>query len=149
MKVATKPRVFIDMDGVIVDFDGYKEVMKMTSDQVKELRGAYLNMLPLQGALDAVQQVIDLGYDVFIATKPPTGISYAYSDKAQWIFNHLPQLSRKIIITSDKGLLGNENDYLIDDHPEWGNCKQFRGKLIPFKHGDWPLVVEYLAKNKQ
>lgn len=128
-------RVFIDMDGVIVDFDRYKTELGLTGDEVKCRPGAYLEMKPIDGALKAVKSVIGMGFKVWIATKPPTGVAFAYSDKAQWIFDHLPELRKRIVITHDKGLLGDEGDYLIDDRPHKANCEQFKGTLLRFTDG--------------
>lgn len=150
-----KRRVFIDMDGVIVDFEGYLEQQRgllkyeeLGGDHIKRMKGAYLNMKAIPGALAAVRSVIGMGFDVWLATKPPTGISWAYGDKAQWVFNHLPELKRKLILTHDKGLLGWCHDILIDDRPHKANCEAFSGVLIPFgpKHGTtWPDVLSRLA----
>ncbi|MDN8616524.1 hypothetical protein [Variovorax ginsengisoli] len=48
-----------------------------------------------------------------------------------------------MIITSDKGCVGKQRDFLIDDHPEWTNADQFPGTIITFT-GDWPSVVEQI-----
>lgn len=138
------------MDGVIVDFDSYRKKMDATGDMIKAQVGAYANMDPLPGALDAVRSVIGMGYDVWIATKPPTGIAFAYADKAQWIFDHLPELKRKIIVTHDKGLLGNKRDFLIDDRPHKANCETFAGALLHFGGDDpdaltWPTILRFLT----
>lgn len=136
-------RVFIDMDGVIVDFDELKAALKVTGDELKIMPYAFFNMQPLPGAITGVLSLIAEGYDVFIATKPPTGISWAYADKVSWILRYLPELKRKIILTHDKGLLGDEGDVLIDDRPQKANCEQFKGCLITFTNETtWPSVLE-------
>lgn len=143
-------RVFIDMDGVIVDFAAYMKEHGLTGDEVKRRPGAYLAMPAMEGAIAAVRSVIGMGYDVWIATKPPTGIPFAYADKAAWIMENLPELKRKIIITHDKGLLGDYRDYLIDDRPHKANCERFAGRLIPFV-GDqnWAGVLGILRTEKR
>ena len=89
-------------------------------------------MPPIDGAIEAVRSVIGMGYEVWVATKPPTGVHYAYSDKAAWIFKHLPELKRRLIITHDKGLLGDAGDYLCDDRPHpdqrWPNGPLYPGQ---------------------
>lgn len=140
-----KRRVFVDMDGVIVDFDAYKIANNMTGDEVKRTPGAYLAMPAIPGAVEAVRSVIGMGFDVWIATKPPTGVPYAYSDKAAWIMEHLPELKRKIIITHDKGLLGDARDFLCDDRPHKANCERFAGSLLRFVDGyHWPQALDDL-----
>lgn len=128
-------RVFIDMDGVVVDFDAYKMAHGLTGDEVKRTPGAYLDMPAIPGAIDSVRSVIGMGYEVWMATKPPTGIAFAYADKAQWVLHHLPELKRRIIITHDKGMLGGPHDFLCDDRPHKANCEEFAGTLLRFVGG--------------
>lgn len=129
-------RIFFDMDGVLVDFDRYCREERQTPDEVKRGVGAYLKMPPIDGALDGIRKVMSIagqyGGEVWLATKPPTGIPWAYADKVEWVLDHLPELKRRIIITHDKGLLGGEGDYLVDDRPWRANCDVFRGTLIRF-----------------
>lgn len=139
-------RVFVDMDGVIVDFDAYKTAHGLTGEEVKRQPGAYLAMPAIPGAVEAVRSVIGMGFEVWIATKPPTGIPYAYSDKAAWVLQHLPELKRRIIITHDKGLLGGVGDFLCDDRPHKANCEQFEGTLLRFIDGyHWPQALAHLT----
>ena len=139
-------RIFVDMDGVLVDYQGMCDLLNLDGDQVKNVPRAYANMKPIEGALEAVRELIALEYDVWIATKPPTGVSGAYAEKAEWIFNYLPELERKLIITPDKGMLGDCYDFLIDDRPNKANCKEFDGELIEFtESADWPVITAYLT----
>ena len=138
------PRVFVDMDGVVVDFDAFKTARGLTGDEVKKLPGAYLDMPAIPGAIEAVRSLIGMGYEVWIATKPPTGIPHAYSDKAAWVIQYLPELKRRIIITHDKGLLGGVDDYLCDDRPHKANCEHFAGTLLRFVDGfHWPQALDF------
>lgn len=142
-------RIFVDMDGVIVDFDAYKTAHGLTGDEVKRKPGAYLEMPPIPGAKEAVRSLIGMGFEVWIATKPPTGVPYAYSDKAAWVFEHLPELKRRIIVTHDKGLLGEAGDFLCDDRPHKANCEKFAGELLAFVDGyHWPQALEYLRTKR-
>jgi len=138
-------RVFVDLDGVVVDFEAHMRELNLTGDELKKMPGAYLWMLPIPGAIAAVRSLIGMGYDVFIATKPPTGIAFAYADKVSWVLSYLPELKRKIILTHDKGLLGDQFDYLIDDRPHKANCEEFKGTLLHFKDGfRWPELLTQL-----
>lgn len=142
-------RVFVDMDGVIVDFDEYKTALGISGDEIKRMPGAYLAMKPIPGAIEAVRSLIGMGYEVWAATKPPTGVAFAYADKAQWIFNYLPELKRKLILTHDKGLLGDAGDILIDDRPHKANCEKFPGTLIIYRHEfQWPDILNYFRLPK-
>ena len=135
-------RVFIDMDGVIVDFAKFKNDHDLTGDQVKQLPGAYAKMEAMPFALMGVRSLIGMGHDVWIATKPPTGIPFAYADKVQWILDHLPELKRKIVITHDKSLL--LGDVLIDDRPHKANADKFEGELLHFSSSfGWSEVLSW------
>lgn len=147
-------RIFVDLDGVVVDFERFCADNQITPEECKRFIGAYLLMQPMEHAINAVRTLISMGYEVWLATKPPTGVANAYGDKAQWVLDNLPELERRIILTHDKGLLGDAGDYLIDDRPHRANCYQFPGTLIHFgQHGnDWPAVVDFfkeLAKVKR
>ena len=137
------------MDGVIVDFGGYKEKHNLTSDEVKAKPHAYLEMEPIHGSLEAIDTLIDWGYEVWIATKAPTGLAGVYADKVNWILKHKPELKRRIIITHDKGLLGDSRDFLCDDRPFHANCTEFSGTLLPFVYGfSWEDALTVLSMNK-
>lgn len=131
-------RIFVDMDGVLVDFDGYMLDHALTPEQIKHTPGHYISMRPTLGALESVLRLIELGYDVWIASKPPTGEPFAYSEKVSWVLRYLPELKKKIILTHDKGLLGTIEDFLIDDRPHKANCQHFKGKLIHFGSNEYP-----------
>lgn len=144
-------RVFVDMDGVIVDFDSHAKYIGVTGDELKKMPGAYRRMKPIDGGIAGVRSLIGMGFEVWAATKPPTGIAWAYGDKAAWIFENLPELKRNLILTHDKGLLGDEGDYLIDDRPHKANCAKFKGTLIHFggtATPGWPEVLEFMRSRR-
>lgn len=148
-RMRKRRRVFVDLDGVVVDFDAYKITLNLTGEQVKNVKGAYLAMQPIPGAIEAVRSVIGMGYEVWIATKPPTGVAHAYSDKAQWVIDNIPELKRNIIITHNKGLLGCADDFLCDDRPHKAACEEFTGTLLRFIGGfHWPQALEVLRHER-
>ena len=143
-------RVFVDMDGVIVDFDAYAKKVGLPGEAIKRMPGAYLEMSAIPGAVAAVRSLIGMGFEVWIATKPPTGVPHAYSDKAAWVMRELPELKRRIIVTHDKGLLGDAGDYLLDDRPHKANCEKFAGTLLRFVDGyHWPEALEFFRNKKR
>jgi 5'(3')-deoxyribonucleotidase len=144
----SRRRIFLDQDGPLANFDGYMKKHNLKGDQIKVMEGAYLNLEPTVGAIEGVKSLNGMGkFDLWIATKPPVGIPFACADKVSWILKHFPDLKRKIIITHDKGLLGDYRDFLVDDRPHKANCESFAGTLIPFKDGmDWPQLIDYFRK---
>ena len=143
-------RVFVDMDGVIVDFDQLKSDLGVDVEALKGMQGAFRRMRPMPGAIEGVRSLIAMGFEVWIASKPVTGVPHCYSEKVEWILNHLPELKRRIILTHDKGLLGDAGDVLIDDRPHKANCQQFPGTLIVFGGAcTWDDVVRTLARRRR
>lgn len=143
-------RIFCDMDGPLVDFDGYCRDHQLTPDEVKVMRGAYYSMLPTPGAIEALREIMAMGWDVWIASKPVTARSHVYAEKVDWILDTLPELERKIILTHDKGLLGDAGDWLIDDRPEKANCRDFRGHFIHFRHpAQWIEIVHTFRRQME
>ena len=135
------------MDGVIVAFSEFVHERGMTSNQIKKIPGIYLEIPPMAGAIEAVHEIEGLGFQVWIATKPAKGIAFTYADKAQWIFNHLPELEERVIVTHDKGLLGDKGDFLIDDKPTQANCMKFKGTIFAFsKHFGWPEILKFFRE---
>lgn len=144
-------RVFIDMDGVLADFDGLVRKLGLEGEKaiqkLVEFPNTFLRLQPFPGANDAVETLIKRGFDVWVATRPAPSHPYTYADKAIWIIQHFPLLKKKLIMTQDKGLLGDAGDILIDDRLHKSNCVAFKGQLIgfPTERGDaaWPAVLEY------
>lgn len=139
------PRVYIDMDGVIADYEFGATQMKMHPNQYKMIAGAFRNLPMISGVRFALEFFNRCGYDVFFMTKIPSRNPYAATEKLLWIHEHLPDYRDKVIITSDKGAVGIERDFLIDDHPEWANCANFRGTVIKFVYdgpGAWRRTIE-------
>lgn len=125
-------RFFCDMDGVLADFLGHAKKLGLSPTEMKGLPGVFAEIDPLPGALAGITEIHRLGFDVFIATRPASRHPGSYADKATWIGRHLPFLVKKIVMTQDKGLLGDEGDYLLDDHLDRSNCMQFKGQQLPF-----------------
>lgn len=135
----TKKIVYIDMDGVIVDFQSqidfhfeYKPEYKIIyQDNPDEIPGIFRNPKPIIGAVDAIYDLHESGkYDLFIATSATWGNVESAMHKREWIEEHFQDLfKKKMIITHRKDLL--IGDYLIDDR-EANGAKDFKGELIPF-----------------
>ena len=136
-------RIYIDMDGVLANFDLAKESHPKfnTKGFRPDLELDFSTFTPMPGAIDAVAALIDMGHDVFIATTPPWNHPSAWGQKRNWVEKHLPQLKKKMFLTHRKDLL--IGDILIDDTIYRGQ-KDFEGEFMWFgKNGmDWPYVVE-------
>ncbi len=143
-----KKILYIDMDGVIVDFDA--GVQALTKEEKEKYKGKYpqcpnifSKMPPMPGALVAVEKLFEL-FDVYILSSPSWGNDTAWSDKYNWVIKYLPYMERRLILSSQKHL--NIGDYIIDDRLHNG-VSQFQGEHIHFgteKFSNWNSVMNYL-----
>ena len=141
--------LFIDMDGVIVDFmqsvKNHPEFEKY-KNEIDALPNVFLNALPMEHAIDSVGKLLDCGkYEVYIASTAPWGNIDSLSHKRIWIEKYFgDRLKKRLILTHRKDFL--IGDYLIDDRTKNG-AGEFKGELIHFgadKFPDWDSVLQYL-----
>ena len=144
-------RIYVDMDGVLCNF--YKAAKQALTENPKQKYpqsqwGFFLKLEEIPGAIDAFNKLKE-SYDVWILTRPSFRNVNCYTEKAQWVWDHLGyDVLQKTIIAGDKSLL--KGDYLIDDQLN-ANQEKFEGELIRFgsdKFKKWSDVLEYL-KNKE
>ena len=140
-----KKVVWIDMDGVLVDFAKHvtntvesnpflKENYKGREDHIP---GIFRNAPPIEGAIEAIHKLKESGkYDLYIATAAPWGNPMSAMDKRFWIEEHFGRIfHKKMAITHLKHML--IGDYLIDDRTANG-AGEFTGKHIHFNTNDYP-----------
>jgi 5'(3')-deoxyribonucleotidase len=112
-------RLFIDMDGVIVEENDAPEFVP------------YRHRLPVRGAIDAVKE-LSYYFDCWIVSKPTDLSPEACANKVSWLSHHLPQMQTRLILTHNKSILGDSGDWLIDDKPWKCQCEEFPGRVIRF-----------------
>lgn len=148
------PRVYLDMDGPLADFEREMIRHNQPGNVIKKWKGLFRDLKVVPGAKEAVARIMALPVDVWICTKAPDGSTFAASEKQEWQQKHFPELKDHIIITPDKGCIGRPCDFLIDDHPEWANASNFPGSLFVFKPvydkqgnstNNWNELVERLS----
>lgn len=151
-KANGKEIVFVDMDGVIADFDKtaaiWAERLGITSQEFKEKKlyrqpGFYAELELIPGARESV---ISLGknYDVRFLSAPSWGNPDSFTEKRIWIEKHFGEFAhQKMDLTFRKDLAMGH--YLIDDRTKYG-AGNFIGKHIQFgisPFEDWEKVVSF------
>ena len=138
--------VYVDMDNVLVDFgSGIKKLnLNPNDDDLDEVDGIFSHMVPLKGAVEGFDRLVELGYDVYILSTAPWENSSAWSDKLIWVKKYIGENAKKrLILSHNKNL--NKGDFLIDDRVANG-AGEFEGTLIRFGSEDfpnWESVIHY------
>ena len=128
LKYASKPKIYVDMDGVLVNFNkGFKDLEGISPDEYidKYSKGAFWKTLLKHPRFFKDLEWMPDGKELwnFVKQYNPTILSAPVSeknmphckeDKTNWIKNHIGD-NVEIILDEDKGAYANENDILIDD----------------------------------
>lgn len=137
--------ILADMDGVVANFEEglfrkiknkYPEIVpvplaerttfyakeqypKMFQPLVEEIqvsKSFYSDLLPIEGSIEALNQIVNSGNSVFICTSPKSNNPYCFQEKYEWIVRYFgKKWEKQIIISKDKTVIWG--DYLIDDKP--------------------------------
>lgn len=146
-----KKILYIDMDGVLVDFEsGINRCSAATLEEYKgrydEIPGIFGLMDPMPGAIESFNTLFDL-FDVYLLSTAPWENSSAWSDKLIWVKKWLmPNVQKRLILSHNKHLCAGFA--IIDDRTANGVDK-FTGLHVHFgteKWPDWPTTVEFLKE---
>ena len=159
-----KKILYLDMDGVVADFE--QSVLKICPelntasiygnpkkrdakiDQICATEPSFFhNLLPMDGAVDAVNQLFPL-YDLYFLSSPMWGVPESYIGKRIWIEKSFGVLAKKRLILSHRKDL-HIGDYLVDDRTRNG-ASEFQGFHIYFgteAFPDWETTLAFLIEN--
>ena len=147
-----KKILYIDMDGVVADFDGkIKELCPglETSDEypdydvrslkvdalVAENPRIFYDLKPIFESIEFVKDLMRY-YDVYFLSTPMWYIPESFSGKRVWLEKHFGEAAKKrLILTHRKDLV--IGDFLIDDRLKNGS-ENFKGKMIHFGSKSYP-----------
>jgi len=145
-------RIYIDMDGVISDFEKAAKTTKPLGYESDppfpkpDKWVDYRNLDIIPGAVEAVYK-LNQDFDVFIATTPPWDRPEVWGHKREWIADYFPYLKQKMVLTHRKDLL--IGDILIDDS-RWRGQPDFQGEWYWFNQNwsnrNWKACLEWIYK---
>ena len=143
--------LYIDMDNVLVDFTSAfselsADILAEYDSRLDEVPGIFSLMKPMQGALEAFNELSEI-FDTYILSTSPWENPSAWSDKLIWVKKYLGSNAHKRLILSHHKNL-NAGHFLIDDRLKNGADK-FQGEHLHFgtsKFPDWDAVLAYLIK---
>ena len=142
-------RIYVDMDGVLVDFPTALDKRGLSRDtkDPELIPGLFAEMDPIPGSLEAFRELVRRGHDVYILSTAPWGNETAWGDKCGWVKKHLGDVaSKRLILSHHKHLL--MGDVLVDDRKKRG-AGAFHGVHIPYgtkMFPDWETVLKEIEE---
>ena len=122
-----KPKLFLDMDNVLVDTLLILNAIDMGGETVAkpdQIPGIFRDLPPVPGALDAVNKLRDY-YELYILSTAPWQNASAWQDKLIWLQHHFGDdekspFYKRVILAHDKSLSRTPEAILVDDRPYHG-----------------------------
>ncbi|RRG18452.1 hypothetical protein D3P96_00235 [Weissella viridescens] len=123
----TKPKLFLDMDNVLVDTLPVLNAQNMKTEMVAkpdQIPGIFKNLPPVDGAVEAVK-VLSEDYEMYILSTAPWNNPSAWQDKLIWLQKYFGMdetnpFYKRVVMAHDKGLVHGTGGILVDDRPYHG-----------------------------
>ncbi|XP_042303861.1 5'(3')-deoxyribonucleotidase, cytosolic type [Sceloporus undulatus] len=147
---------------VLEQYRALREDLAVKIASVYESQGFFLGLDPIPGAIEAMQEMIQMpNTEVFLCTTPLRKYDYCVQEKYQWVEKHLgPKFVERLILTRDKtivsaDLLFDDKDTIrgVEPNPSWEHilfscCHNKHLKLEPPRKrleswtDDWRAILE-------
>lgn len=142
-----KPLLYVDLDGVVADYDAHAHLKTWIDPERIECRvpeGYFTNLPLIDGAVESLQ-VLSEHYELYFLSTPQWSNPLCWMEKRIWVEDNFGELMfKRLILTHNKGLL--KGHFLIDDRTAHG-VDTFEGEHIHFgteKFPHWRSVTDYL-----
>ena len=124
--------------------------------------GFFRSLPPIEGAVQAVKEMVAEGIDVRICTFPIQAYRNCVGEKYEWVERHLgPAYTSRMILTRDQTIIAG--DALIDDNPDISGSRTPSWKHIVFDQpynravagprlqswANWRAVLEPMYANRR
>jgi 5'-nucleotidase len=146
---------YVDMDDTLCKFVGQAYLDLKANPSIKypqSVYGFFTKLKPHANAVESMKEMVDMGLDVWILTRPSVLNPLCYTEKRVWVEQHLGlDFCDRLILCPDKGRVGDENDFLIDDYnwktPKNPKSTPWKGTQLLFgqaPYENWDKVMEFI-----
>ncbi|MHC8518917.1 5' nucleotidase, NT5C type [Weissella confusa] len=123
----TQPKLFLDMDNVLVDTLSVLNQIDMSKESVvkpDQIPGVFRDLPPIPGAIEAVNRLAN-EYEIYILSTAPWHNPSAWQDKLIWLQHYFgagedSPLYKRVIMAHDKSVAHYGGGILVDDRPYHG-----------------------------
>ncbi len=137
------------MDDVLCAFSQRHSEIKAAHPEIEYPQsqvGFFRALKPIEGGIEAIQRLqAQPEFEVYILTAPSVINVHCYTEKRQWVEDHLGfSWAERLIISPHKNL--NQGHYLIDDHTSGKGQNLFGGELLHFgsdRFPNWATVLQF------
>lgn len=145
--------VYIDMDGVLADFNKSHTQKLIDEPRIQFPQcqyGFFRNLEVIEHSVNVCKLLLSCPvFDPYILTAPSKDNPFCYTEKRVWVEENMGrEWVDRLIISPHKHL--NIGDFLIDDRDKGNGQDKFKGKLIHFgssEFPDWFKVEEFFFDN--
>ncbi len=173
--MAELPIVYVDMDGVMAEFDKGLETKLLQADPTIDLsdkssdfylhkrlktpeavrmaqaiansRGFFLDLEPADGLQEGWQRMIDAGFHPVVLSKPLSSNQWCAAEKLEWLDGIMgPKVADEAILADSKADF--DGVALVDDRPETPNFDRATWQQVMFsRHYNLNVVTDFRIDN--